>query len=347
MLARFRHLLEWLTAAFHSREELILENLALRQQLLALHAQRPRPRLGHLDRLFWVTLRRLWSGWQKPLVVVTPETVVRWHRTGFRWYWAWRSRTPHRVGRKAVSQEARELIFRMVVENPTWGAPRIHGELLMLGFDISERSVSRWMKRAPRNPDPAKRWLAFLRNHREAIAAMDFFTIPTLTFSILYCFFVIAHDRRRILHCNVTRNPNPLWVTLQLRETWDYTEQAQRFLLFDRDSKFGADVASMMKAVGSQPMRTAFHSPWQNGMAERWVGSVRRDLLDHVIPLHERHLRRLLAEYIRYYHDDRTHLGLAKDTPTRRTRAQHSPAGARVESLLRLGGLHHRYTVAA
>ena len=179
---RFRQLFGWLTGVFRSRADPILENLALRQQLLALHSQRPRPRLGSLDRLFWVTLRRLWFGWRKPLLVVTPKTVVRWHRTGFRWYWAWRSRTPRCAGRRAVSQEVRHLIFRMVAENPTWGAPRIHGELLMLGFDISERSVSRWMKRAPRNPDLAKRWLVFLRNHREAIA-MDFFTIPVLRYS--------------------------------------------------------------------------------------------------------------------------------------------------------------------
>jgi transposase InsO family protein len=246
-----------------------------------------------------------------------------------------------------VSQEVQELIFRMVAENPTWGAPRIHGELLMLGFSISERSVSRWMRRAPRDPDLTKRWLAFLRNHREAIAAMDFFTVPTLTFGILYCFFVIAHDRRRILRCNVTRNPNALWVTLQLRQTWAWDEQPQRFLLFDRDSKYGADVVSIVKAIGSQPLRTAFRSPWQNGVAERWVGSVRRDLLDYVIVLNERHLRRLLAEYIRYYHEDRTHLGLGKDTPTRRIPASAPPEGARVTSLPRLGGLHHRYGFAA
>jgi transposase InsO family protein len=176
---------------------------------------------------------------------------------------------------------------------------------------------------------------------------MDFFTVPTLTFGILYCFFVMAHDRRRILHWNVTRNPHALWVAVQLRQTWEYGEQPPRFLIFDRDSKFGADVVSIAKAMGSEPLRTAFRSPWQNGVAERWVGSVRRDLLDHVIPLNERHLLRLLAEYIRYYHDDRTHLGLAKDTPTGRTRAKRSPAGSSAESLPRLGGLHHRYTLAA
>jgi transposase InsO family protein len=224
-------------------------------------------------------------------------------------------------GRRPVSKEVRALIFRMAAENPTWGGPRIHGELLMLGFDLSEPTVSRWLRRAPRAPDPAKRWLTFLRNHREAIAAMDFFTVPTLTFGILYCFFIIGHDRRRILHHHVTRNPTALWVALQLRETWEYSQEPQRFLIFDRDSKFSADVVSTVKAIGSQPVRTAFRSPWQNGIAERWVGSVRRDLLDHVIVLNERHLRRLLKDYVRYYHEDRTHLGLEKDTPGGRVAA--------------------------
>jgi putative transposase len=193
----------------------------------------------------------------------------------------------------------------------------------------------------------SKRWLTFLRNHREAIAAMDFFTVPTLTFGVLYCFFVIGHDRRRILHCNVTRNPNALWVALQLHETWECGEQPERFLIFDRDTKFSADVVSTVKAMGSQPIRTAFRSPWQNGIAERWVGSVRRDLLDHVIVLNERHLRRLLREYVRYYHEDRTHLGLGKDTPGGRVPASVPSNRHKVISLPRLGGLHHRYTVAA
>ena len=246
-----------------------------------------------------------------------------------------------------MSKEARALIFQMIAENPTWGAPRIHGELLMLGFDVSEATVSRWMRRAPRSPELARRWLTFLRNHREAIAAMDFFTVPTLTFGVLYCFFVIAHDRRRILHCNVTRNPQAAWVTMQLRETWEQGEEPQRFLLFDRDSKFSVDVVSTVKDMGSHPLRTAFRSPWQNGVAERWVASVRTDLLDHVVVLNERHLRRLLNEYVGYYHEDRTHLGLEKDTPAHRVRARVPPSDAHVTSSPRLGGLHHRYTVAA
>jgi len=291
MIVWFRHFLGWLRGAFIARQDLILENLALRQQLLALQAQQPRRRLTAWQKLFWVVLRRLWCGWKRPLLLVTPRTVVGWHRGGFRLYWKWLSRTKTRVGRKPMSQEIRALIFQMVAENPTWGAPRIYGELLKLGFDVSEPTVSRWVRRAPRTPDPAKRWLTFLKNHREAIAAMDFFTVPTLTFGVLYCFFVIGHDRRRILHHNVTRHPNALWVTLQLHEAWQCDEQPERFLIFDRDSKFGADVVRTMKAMGSQPVRTAFRSPWQNGIAERWVGSVRRDLLDHVIVLNQKHLR--------------------------------------------------------
>jgi putative transposase len=249
-------------------------------------------------------------------------------------------------GRKPVSKEIRALIFRMAAENPTWGAPRIHGELLKLGFVISEPSVSRGLRRVPRTPDPAQRWLTFLRNHREAIAAMDFFTVPTLTFGVLYCFFVIGHDRRKILRFNVTRNPSALWIVQQMREAWPYASM-HNFLLFDRDSKFGGDVVSAVRESGSAPVRTSFRSPWQNGVAERWVGSCRRDLLDHVIVLNERHLKRLMAEYVRYYHEDRTHLGLAKDTPAGRLSADHPAMGSAIRCFPRLGGLHHRYELAA
>src|SRR5258708_3524362 len=224
MIVSLRHFLGWLVSSFSCRADLVLVNLALRRQLLALHAQRPRRRWTALHKLFWVALRMCWSRWRQPLVLVTPRTVVNWHRAGFRLYWTWVSRISQVGGRKRVSKEVRALIFRMVAENPTWGAPRVHGELLKLGCDLSERSVSRWIRQAPKNPDPVKRWLTFLRNHREAIAAMDFFTVPTLTFGVLYCFFVIGHDRRKILHFNVTRNPHALWVVQQLREAWAYKE---------------------------------------------------------------------------------------------------------------------------
>jgi putative transposase len=232
-------------------------------------------------------VRRTWSKWKEALVIVTPETVVGWHRASFRLYWRWRSRHQKAPGRRLLRKELRDLIFRMVAENPTWGAPRIHGELLKLGFDVSERTVSPCVQRAPRNPDPAKRCQAFLQNHREAIAAMDFFIVPTLTFKVLCCFFVIAHDRRRILHCNVTDHPTGLWITQQLREALPF-DQRQRFLIHDRDSKFGEIVNLAVSDVGLNPVKTSFRSPWQNGVAERWVGSCRRDLLNHVIPLNER-----------------------------------------------------------
>jgi transposase InsO family protein len=244
-------------------------------------------------------------------------------------------------------RELRELIFRMVAENRTWGAPRIHGELKMLGFNISERSVLRWMRKAPRNPEPAKRWAAFLSNHREVIAAMDFFTVPTLTFGVLYCFFVIAHDRRRILHCNVTKHPSSAWVVQQLREAFPY-DSAPRYLIFDRGAQFNEEVIDTVKSFGIQPKRTSFRSPWQNGVAERWVGNCRRDLIDHVIVLNERHLKRLMNEYVRYYHEDRTHLALAKETPANREAVSNSGVVSnKVIAMPRLGGLHHRYDLAA
>ena len=332
-----------LVRLLRARRSLLLENLALRQQLVVLKRRHPKPRIGLLDKLFWVAVRRFWSGWKQSLIVVTPETVVRWHRAGFRLYWRLISRIRTQVGRRPTSQEVRELIFRMVVENPTWGAPRIHGELLMLGFDLSERTISRWMKRAPRDPEPAKRWLAFLRNHREAIAAMDFFAAPTITFGVLYCFFVISHDRRRILHFNVTKHPTSSWIIQQLREAFPF-ESALRFLIFDRDAKYGLEVPVAVRSLKMSPVRTSFESPWQNGVAERWVESCRRDLLDHVIAVNERHLKRLLSEYVRYYHEDRTHLGLGKGTPNCRTP---SSSSGRVLSQERLGGLHHRYDRAA
>jgi putative transposase len=244
-----------------------------------------------------------------------------------------------------LRREVRELIFQMVNENKTWGAPRIHGELKMLGFDISERTVLRWMRKAPRDPEPAKRWAAFLSNHREAIAAIDLFTVPTLAFGVLYCFFVITHNRRRILHFNTTTHPTSVWVSQQLHEAFPF-DTAPRYLIHDRDATFSPAVIETARILGVKSVRTAFKSPWQNGIAERFVGSCRRDLLDHVIVLNERHLKRLMNEYVRYYHDDRTHLGLAKETPAGRKIAT-NPTSANVISTPRLGGLHHRYDLAA
>jgi len=343
MLNSIRLCLGTFARLFCSRRSLMLENLALRQQLAVFKRRHPRPRLTLLDKLFWVTARQVWSDWKQFLIIVVPETVVQWHQAGFELYWRAISRFRGPVGRRRISKEIQDLIFRMVAENPTWGAPRIHGELLMLGFDVSERTISRWMRKAPRDPELVKRWLAFLRNHREAIAAMDFFTVPTITFGMLYCFFIIGHDRRRILHFHVTRHPTSLWIVQQLREAFPY-ETAPRFMIFDRDAKYGTEVPTAIRSMKIQCVRTSRESPWQNGVAERWVQSCRRDLLDHVIAVNESHLRRLLADYVRYYHDDRTHLGLKKETSSGRVR---SMVSGRVLSQVRLGGLHHRYDRAA
>ena len=199
------------------------------------------------------------------------------------------------------------------------------------------------MRRAPKDPGRAKRWLTFLRNHREFIAGMDCFTVPTLTFGVLYCFFVIGHGPRRVLHFNVTRHPTTAWVIQQLREAFPF-QSAPRFLIFDRDAQYGLEVPIEVRSMAIRPIRTSFRSPWQNGIAERWVESCRRDLLDHVIALNEFHLKRLLSDYVRYYHDDRTHLGLGKETPGGRLR---SLSNGQVIGGARLSGLHHRYDRAA
>jgi transposase InsO family protein len=346
-MLRLLGLLVFLSARlFCARRDLLLENLALRQQLGVFKQKHPLPRFAAADKLFWIVLRRFWAGWSRALILVQPETVVRWHRAGFKLYWTWLSRHRRRAGRKCVSMELREIIVRMVSENSTWGAPRIHGELKMLGFDISERSVLRWMRKAPRCPEPAKRWATFLSNHSEAIAAMDFFTVPMLNFGLLYCFFAIAHDHRRILHFNVTKHPTSAWVVQQLREAFPY-DSAPGFLIFDRGANFNQEVVGTVKSFGIEPKRTGYRSPWQNGVAERWVGSCRRDLLDHVIVVNERHLKRLMNDYVHYYHEDRTHLALAKGTTLGREVATDSDARHTVVSIPRLGGLHHRYDLAA
>src|SRR5205085_10204372 len=223
-----------------------------------------------------------------------------------------------------------------------WGAPKIHGELLKLGFEVSERTVGRYLRRLRRRGDPARRWLAFLANHREVIVAFDFFTVPTLTFQLLYCFFVIEHGRRRILHFNVTRHPSAEWVVQQLRETFPEAGP-YRYVILDRDAKSDDTVITFLKATGLKPKRTSIQAPWQNGMAERWVGSCRREILDHIIPLNEQHLRRLIHDYVNYHHDDRIHDSLEKDTPNQRPVEPKPAANATVISMPRLGGLHHRY----
>ena len=222
-----------------------------------------------------------------------------------------------------------------------WGAPRIHAELTKLGFIVSEATASRYLPRRPAEPDQVKRWVAFLRNHKDDIAAMNLFTVPTASLQLLYGFFVIEHGRRHIVHFNATFHPSAAWVIRQLREAFPY-DTAPRYLIFDRDSIFSTAVVEFIKATGTRPVRTSFRSPWQNGTAERWIGSCRREILEHVVVFGERHLARLVRSYT-YYHDDRCHLGLDKDTPNRRAVTPRPLPSATVVALPRVGGLHHRY----
>ena len=327
-------ILTCLSAFFRSRYNLALEILALRQQLGVLKRKRPHPRLRIQDRIFWTLLRRLWPAWSHVLVIVKPETVVAWHRAGFRLFWRLRSK-PKTRGRPKLDAEVRTLIRRMANENSTWGAPRIHGELLKLGFDISERTVSRYIRRLSPPEQARKLWATFLRNHREVITAMDFFTVPTLTFRILYCFFIIEHDRRKILHFNVTEHPTGAWMVQQLREAFPES-CPYRYAILDGDAKFGQEVTDMLRADGIKSMRISPASPWQNGVAERWIGSCRRELLDHLIILNDVHLRRLIRDYLSYYHADRIHDSLEKDTPLMRRVSSKPDQSARLVSLRRV-----------
>jgi hypothetical protein len=260
-------LLAYVSAFVISRHHLAMEAVALRQQLAVYKRKRPHPKLRRSDRLFWVILRQVWRNWSKALILVKPDTVVVWHRAGYRLFWRWRSR-PQSVGRPKVAEEVRHLIRRMKKENLSWGAPRIHGELLLLGFDISEPTVSRYLQQLKRIPDEnkASQWLTFLNNHREAIAAFDFFTVPNLYFRTLYCFFVIEHARRRILHFNVTLHPTSDWIVQQLREAFPLP-CPYRYVLFDHDSKFGNEVLQFLTSSALKPRRTSVRSPWQNGVA--------------------------------------------------------------------------------
>jgi len=334
-------LLRCALAFFRSRRDQTIVELALRQQLATYAQRRPRPRLTSLDRAFWVALHRLWPRWKEVLVIVQPDTVIHWHRKGFRLYW--RALSRRGPGRPRIPQEVRELIRRLAFENG-WGARKIQGELSKLSFAIGLATVSRYLPKRLPDPGRRQRWMTFLRNHQDAIAAMDFCIVPTVSFQLLYVWFVIDHGRRRLIHLNVTANPSARWVIQQLREAFPEAS-TPRYLLLDRDSIFSAEVMAAIRGFGIDPVRTAYRSPWQNAIAERWVGTCRRELLDHVIVFGERHLRRLLAEYVAYYNGERVHTRLGNSPEGRPTETRPSPA-ASVVGLPRVGGLHHRYAWA-
>jgi putative transposase len=330
-------ILRTLFSALKSRRALTLENLALRHQLDVLQRNAKRPRMRDRDRALWVLLARVWDNWRNPLSLVQPDTVIRWHKRGFRLYWRWKSR-PRWPGRRRVSKEIRDLIRTMSRDNTLWGAPRIHGELLKLGIEVSQATVSKYMV-LHRKP-PSQSWRTFLKNHAKDIVSVDFFTVPTASFRVLYVFVVFSNARRRIIHFNVTESPTAAWTGRQMVEAFPW-DSAPRYMIRDRDKKFGDEFNHRVSALDMNQVLIAARSPWQNPYVERMIGSIRRDCLDHTIIFNERHLRRVLQEYIRYYNEYRTHLGLDKDCPD--PRAIELPDSGCVQSEPMVGGLHHRY----
>ena len=317
--------------------EMALENLALRQRLAVFKRHCPRPRLRKADRLFWVWLSSTWKDWRRALMIVKPETVVSWHRKGFRFFWTWISKRK-RTGRPETSPAIRALTRKMTAANPLWGAPRIHGELLKLGIPISERSVSRLL--AKNRKPPSQTWKTFLDNHVNELVAIDFFTVPTATFRILFVLVVLAHRRRSVIHFNVTEHPTAAWTAQQIREAFP-EDRAPRYLIRDRDGVYGEGFRDQVREMGITEVLTAPQSPWQNGLVERLVGSIRRECVDHVIVLGPKHLRKILRSYIEYYENWRTHLSLGKDAPSTRV-AQPEEVGEIVE-ISQVGDLHHHY----
>jgi Integrase core domain len=324
-----------LVGAFRSQASLEAENTILRHQLNVLRRQSPkRPTFGMLDRLIFAGLYRLAPKLLGALAIVKPETVIKWHRAGFRSYWRWKSR--RRRGRPTVAPEIPKLIREMSIANFLWGAPRIHGELLKLGVDIGQTSVARYMAR--RRGSPSQGWKSFLHNHADGIVAIDLFVVPTISFRLLYGLLIMEHGRRQILWFGVTAHPTAEWIANQITEAFGW-KQAPRYLIRDRDGGSGEVFIRRLRSMGIRDRPTSPRSPCQNACAERLIGSIRRECLDHVAVFGERHLRHVLLSYMNYYNEVRTHLSLGKDAPASRRvhRAGH---------ILRrpvLGGLHHQY----
>ena len=327
-----------LIGLFRSRAALEAEVLVLRHQLNVLRRKSPkRVALGSIDRLLLVGLYRLAPGVLDALKIIRPETLIRWHRAGFRAYWRWKSRP--RGGRPATPADIRSLIREMSVANPLWGAPRIHGELLKLGIDVGQTTVARYMAR--RRMPPSQGWKTFLRNHADGIASMDLFLVPTISFRLLYGVLILRHSRRELLWLAVTAHPSAEWIARQLTEAYGW-QQAPRYITRDRDRVYGGVFARRLRAMGIRDRPIAPRSPWQNGCAERLIASIRRDCLDHVVVFGERHLRHLLKSYQKYYNEARTHLSLQKDAPIpRAVQTVGQPLAVPI-----LGGLHHQYVRA-
>src|ERR1700675_1574477 len=335
MIAFICFVLAVLASPFKSKSRLEAENPVLRHRLIFFRRRvRGRVRLTNHDRWFFIQLYRWFPSILEVITIIEPETLVRWHRAGFRRYWRWKSRS--RGGRPQIDAELRALIRHMSIENLLWGAPRIHGELLKLGFSVAQSTVARYMVK--RRGSPSQGWRAFLRNHAPDIAAMDLFVVPTIGFKLLYGFVIVRVHRRDLVWINVTTNPTAEWVARQITEAFPW-DGAARYMIRDRDRIYGTVVTRRLRAMGIRDKPIAPASPWQNGCAERLIGSIRRECLDHIIVFGEAHLRHVLLSYLKYYNEVRTHLSLDKDSPGHRPVQRYGQLAARPI----LGGLHHQY----
>src|SRR5664279_1713872 len=335
MFAILRALGMFVVDLFKSRWRLEAENLFLRHQLnIALRRPPTRFRLRGSDRALLIWMTKLWPSLLSATQVVQPETILRWHRAGFKVFWRWKSR--NRAGRPKIDRGLRDLIQRMSKENRLWGAPRIHGELLMLGFEVAQSTVSKYMVRV-RNP-PSQTWKTFLRNHAEAIAAIDMCVVPTVTFDLLFAFLVVGHGRRQLLWFEVTRHPTAEWLARQITEAFPWAS-APAYLVRDNDRAYGHVFRSRVRAMGIRDRPISPGSPWQNGYAERLIGTLRRECLDQMVIFSEAHLRRILSAYATYYNQSRTHLSLLKNAPMGRAVHRYGTITAAPV----LSGLHHRY----
>jgi len=329
-------ILHQFASAFRSRRSLWLENIALRHPLEVLRRNKKRPSLRDRDRRLWVILRKIWPDWRRSLCIVRPETVIRGHKRGFRAYWRRMSRSKRR-GRPRLSREERDLIRKMAKDNPTWGAPRIHGEWLKLGIEIGPTTVAKYMARTG---PPPQRWQTFLNNHAADIVSADFFTVPTIGYRVLNVFLRVHNASRQIVHFNGTANPTADWTALQGLQAFPW-DTAPTYRLRDRDGVYGKIFQAQLKAMGITELMSAPRSPWQNPSIERLIGTVRRECTDHVIVLNERPLSRILRGYVEYYPGERTHLGLAKECPV--PRAVEPPEDGPIRKRPMVGGLHPRY----
>jgi putative transposase len=337
MLPVMAALLAFLGALFRSRRSLALQILALQHQVAVYQQTIHRPRLRSSDRLFWAWLSRLWPGWQATLAFVQPRTVIAWQQKRFRDHWRRLSQNGT-SGRPAVAREIRELIRDMSRANPLWGSPRIVGELRKLGIHVAKSTVEKYRVR-PRNL-PSPTWKAFLNNHVKDLVALDFFVVPTFSYKVLFVLVILSHERRRIVHVNVTGHPTAAWTAQQVVDAFPWDE-APPYLLRDRDRIYGGSFRQRIRNMGIDEVIIAPRSPWQNPYVERFIGSIRRECLDHMIVLGERHLQRVLQQYLHYYHGWRTHLSLAMDCPV--PRPIHPPEQGRVIAVPEVGGLHHHY----